>query len=164
MSSSLKPSTVAVIAVGTVVTGFIAYACYFDHRRRTDPEFRKALKRDSKRQARAAKEEAEAEGKKQKKAIREAVARANEEGFPKDSEEVEAYFMQEVAQGEGMCQQGTWRLVDGRDGRMLTACRRRLDRGRPLLLPRFEGLSKPQRAHQYIRQDRAQGKAAPGIA
>ncbi|KAF2690413.1 protein import receptor MAS20 [Lentithecium fluviatile CBS 122367] len=106
MSSSLKPSTIAAISVGTIVTGVLAYAVYFDHRRRNDPEFRKALKRDSKKQARAAKEEAEAQGKEQKKAIRDAVARANEEGFPKDPEEVEAYFMQEVAQGEGMCQSG----------------------------------------------------------
>lgn len=103
-SSSLKPSTIAAIGVGTVVTGVLAYAVYFDHRRRTDPEFRRALKRDSKKQARAAKEEAEAQGKEQKKAIRDAVARANEEGFPQDPEEVEAYFMQEVARGEGMCQ------------------------------------------------------------
>jgi hypothetical protein len=114
MSSSLKPSTIAAISVGTVVTGILAYAVYFDHRRRTDPDFRKALKRDSKKQARAAKEEAEAQGKEQKKAIQEAVARANEEGFPKDPEEVEAYFMQEVAQGEGMCQSG--RLTSGRRG------------------------------------------------
>ncbi|PSN62161.1 protein import receptor MAS20 [Corynespora cassiicola Philippines] len=106
MSSSLKTSTIAAISVGTVVTGFLAYAVYFDHRRRNDPDFRKQLKRESKRQAKAAKEEAENAGKEQKKAIREAVERANEEGFPKDPEEVEAYFMQEVAQGEGMCQQG----------------------------------------------------------
>lgn len=106
MSSSLKPSTIAAISVGTIVTGVLAYAVYFDHKRRNDPEFRKQLKRESKRQARAAKEEAEAHGKEQKKAIRDAVERANEEGFPKDPEEVEAYFMQEVAQGEGMCQQG----------------------------------------------------------
>ncbi|KAF2473771.1 protein import receptor MAS20 [Lindgomyces ingoldianus] len=105
-TSSIKPSTIAAITAGTVVTGFLAYAVYFDHRRRTDPEFRKQLKRESKRQARAAKEEAEAQGKEQKKAIRDAVERANEEGFPKDPEEVEAYFMQEVAQGEGLCQQG----------------------------------------------------------
>jgi len=106
MSSSIKPSTIAAISVGTLVTGFLAYAVYFDHRRRTDPDFRKQLKRESKAQARAAKAEAEAQGKEQKQAIRDAVARANEEGFPKDPEEVEAYFMQEVAQGEGMCQQG----------------------------------------------------------
>lgn len=106
MSSSIRPSTIAAISVGTVVTGFLAYAVYFDHRRRTDPEFRKQLKRESKRTARAAKEEAEVAGKEQKKAIRDAVEKANEEGFPKDPEEVEAYFMQEVAQGEGLCQQG----------------------------------------------------------
>ncbi|KAF1964595.1 protein import receptor MAS20, partial [Bimuria novae-zelandiae CBS 107.79] len=102
MASSLKPSTIAAISVGTIVAGIAAYAAYFDHKRRTDPEFRKQLKKESKRTARAAKEEAEAHGKEQKKAIREAVERANEEGFPKDPEEVEAYFMQEVAQGEGM--------------------------------------------------------------
>jgi import receptor subunit TOM20 len=111
MSSSLKPSTVAAISVGTIVTGFIAYAVYFDHKRRNDPDFRKQLKRESKRTQRAAKEQEEAQGEEQKKAIREAVERANEEGFPKDPEEVEAYFMQEVAQGEGMVQKGLWPLM-----------------------------------------------------
>jgi import receptor subunit TOM20 len=108
MASSLRPSTVVAITAGTVVTGLVAYAIYFDHRRRTDPNFRKELKRESKRQARAAKEEAEAGAKEQRQAIRDAVARANDEGFPKDPEEVEAYFMQEVAQGEALCQQGMW--------------------------------------------------------
>ncbi|KAF2873426.1 mitochondrial outer membrane translocase complex, subunit Tom20 domain-containing protein [Massariosphaeria phaeospora] len=106
MSSSLRPATIVAFGVGTVVTGVLAYALYFDHKRRTDPDFRKQLKRESKKQARAAKDEADAKGKEQKQAIQEAVARANEEGFPKDPEEVEAYFMQEVAQGEGLCQQG----------------------------------------------------------
>jgi import receptor subunit TOM20 len=104
--SSLKPSTIAVIAGGTIVTGVLAYAVYFDHKRRNDPEFRKQLKRESKRTQRAAKDEAEHQSAEQKKAIRDAVERANEEGFPKDPEEVEAYFMQEVAQGETMVQKG----------------------------------------------------------
>lgn len=105
-SSSLKPSTIAAISVGTIVTGLLAYAVYFDHRRRSDPEFRRQLKRESKRTARAAKEDAEVQTKEQKKAIRAAVEAANEEGFPKDPEELESYFMNEVAQGEGMCQSG----------------------------------------------------------
>ncbi|KAI8942674.1 hypothetical protein NX059_000724 [Plenodomus lindquistii] len=105
-NSSLKPGTIAAIVAGTAATGFLAYAVYFDHKRRNDPEFRKQLKRESKRTQRAAKEEAEHQGAEQKKAIRDAVERANEEGFPKDPEEVEAYFMQEVAQGEGMVQKG----------------------------------------------------------
>lgn len=104
--SSLRPGTIAAIVAGTAATGFLAYAVYFDHKRRNDPDFRKQLKRESKRTQRAAKEEAESQGVEQKKAIRDAVERANDEGFPKDPEEVEAYFMQEVAQGEGMVQKG----------------------------------------------------------
>lgn len=106
-SSSLRLPTIAAITAGTLLTGLVAYAIYFDHRRRSDPEFRKALKRESKRTAKAAKEEAEAAGAQQKKAVREAVRRANEEGFPKDPEEVESYFMQEVATGEQKCQDGS---------------------------------------------------------
>ncbi|TKA67679.1 hypothetical protein B0A49_06993 [Cryomyces minteri] len=107
MSSSIKTSTIVAGVVGTVVTGFVAYAIYFDHKRRSDPNFRKALKRESKKQARAAKEEADAQGQKQKQQVREAVDQANEEGFPKDPEDTEAYFMQEVARGETLCQDGS---------------------------------------------------------
>jgi import receptor subunit TOM20 len=106
-NSSIKTSTIVAISAGTIVTGLLAYAAYFDYKRRNDPNFRKQLKKESKRTERQAKEEAEAQGAEQKKAIREAVERANDEGFPKDPEEVEAYFMQEVAQGEGMVQKGT---------------------------------------------------------
>ena len=84
--------------------GPVGYAVYFDHKRRTDPEFRKALKRESRREARAAKEEAEAQGEQQKGAIRAAMDEAKEEGFPTDVEEREAYFMNEVGQGEALCQ------------------------------------------------------------
>ncbi|EOD43562.1 Protein import receptor MAS20-related protein [Neofusicoccum parvum] len=101
---SVKTSTVVLASVGVAVTGFVAYAFYFDYKRRNDVEFRKALKRESKKQARAAKEEAEAGQAQQRILIREAVDRANEEGFPRDPEEVEGYFMQEVAHGEQMTQ------------------------------------------------------------
>ena len=107
MTTNVKTSTVVAACLGTFITGVIAYAAYFDHRRRTDPEFRKSLKRESQKQARAAKEEAEAEGIKQRKAIHQAVDDANKEGFPKSTEEVEAYFMQELGQGEGLAQDGT---------------------------------------------------------
>ena len=80
---------------------------YFDYRRRNDPQFRKQLKKESKRQARAAKEEAEALTVRQREAIRAAVEEAKEEGFPTDVEEREAYFMQEVARGEGLSGEGT---------------------------------------------------------
>lgn len=106
MSSSLKPSTIALIASGVFATSVIGYAIYFDHKRQSDPEFRKKLKRESKKQARAAKEEAEAAGAAQRKSIRAAVDKVNEEGVPKDPEEIEAFFMQEVAHGEQLCQEG----------------------------------------------------------
>ncbi len=106
MSDSTRISTVVTACVATAVTAFVAYAVYFDHRRRTDPEFRKALKRESRKQARAAKEEAEAQGAQHRRAIREAVDQANEDGFPTNVEEVEAYFKQEVAHGEGLCSDG----------------------------------------------------------
>lgn len=102
----IQISTVVAITVGTFVTGAVAYAVYFDHKRRTDPGFRKALRKEAKQQARAAKEEAEAEGKRQKQAVKNLVERANQEGFPEDNEEKEEYFMNEVARGERMIQDG----------------------------------------------------------
>ncbi|MCJ1256913.1 hypothetical protein MMC24_004738 [Lignoscripta atroalba] len=107
MSSSLRTSTIIAASIGTIFTGFVAYAIYFDHKRRTDPEFRKALKRESRREARVAKEQAEAQGAQQKEAINTAVAQAKEEGFPTDVEDKEAYFMTEVARGETLCQDGS---------------------------------------------------------
>ena len=106
MSSWSRASTIAAISVGAVVTGAIGYAFYFDHRRRTDPAFRKALKKESRKQEKVAKQEADAANSRQRRAIREAVEKANEEGFPSpaDSEEVETYFMKEVAEGEMLCQ------------------------------------------------------------
>jgi import receptor subunit TOM20 len=93
---------------------------YFDHKRRTDPNFRKSLKKEAKRQARAAKEEAEAHTIRQRQAIRSAVAEAKDEGFPSDVEEREAYFMQEVARGEGLSSDGTQRSSAGKRTRSNT--------------------------------------------
>ena len=96
-----------------MLTPFLStgYAVYFDHKRRTDPEFRKALKRESRREARAAKEKAEAKGEEQKEVIKNAVNEAKEEGFPTDVEDKEAYFMNEVGQGEVLCQDSTLRAL-----------------------------------------------------
>lgn len=79
---------------------------YFDYQRRNNPDFRKALKRDAKRQARLAKEANEAEGKRQKAEIKAAIEEAIDEGFPSDIEEKEAYFLQQISQGEAMANDG----------------------------------------------------------
>jgi len=103
----MQTSTVVSLSVGTVVTGLLAYAVYFDYKRRNDPDFRKALKKESRRQARLAKEEAEVQGKRQKEEIKQAVQEAIEEGFPTDVEEKEAFFMQQIAQGEALAGDGS---------------------------------------------------------
>ena len=64
------------------------------------------MKRESRRQARIAKEEAETQGKQQKEEIKAAVQEALEEGFPTDIEEKEGYFMQQIAQGEALAGDG----------------------------------------------------------
>jgi len=104
--SFVRSSRILYASIGTIITGGLGYAIYFDYKRRHDPGFRKALKFESRRQLRLAKTEQEAEGKKSRLQIRALVDAANEEGYPRDAEEKEAYFMQEVGQGEQMCQDG----------------------------------------------------------
>lgn len=58
--------------------------------------------------ARAAKEEAEAQGAAQREEIKKAVNAAKDEGFPTDLEEKEAYFMSQVAKGESLCAEGSF--------------------------------------------------------
>lgn len=99
------------IAPTNLFNCILAYAVYFDHKRQTNPDFRKSLKRNNRRVAKAAKEEAEAEGAQQREAIKHAVQRAKDEGFPADLQEKEGYFMDQVAKGEGMCSDG--RCCDG---------------------------------------------------
>ncbi|KAF1817177.1 protein import receptor MAS20 [Eremomyces bilateralis CBS 781.70] len=109
MSSStyLRSSAVVALTVGTAVSGLVLYAAYFDHKRRSDPEFRKQLKRQAKNQERAAKEQAEVEEQSRRRMIKAAVALAKEEGFPRaDPDEMEKYFMEEIQKGEIMSKDG----------------------------------------------------------
>ena len=106
-SQQISTTTIALAAVGTIATAGLAYAVYFDYRRRSDPGFRKQLKKQRKQVSKAKEEEAKSAEKGQKEKIRRVVDEANEEGFPRDPEETEGYFMQEVARGEGMCQDGS---------------------------------------------------------
>jgi mitochondrial import receptor subunit TOM20 len=68
------------------------------------------LKRESRRQARIAKEEAEVQGIQKREQIKAAVQEALEEGFPTDIEEKESFFMQQIAQGEAMAGDGMFSL------------------------------------------------------
>ena len=53
-----------------------------------------------------AKEAKEVEGKQQQETIKQVVEEAQEEGFPTDIEEREAFFMSEVARGEQLNGEG----------------------------------------------------------
>ncbi|KAF2754603.1 protein import receptor MAS20 [Pseudovirgaria hyperparasitica] len=106
-SNLTRPGTIAAISIGVIASGVLAYAAYFDHRRRTDPDFRRKLKRDSKKTQRMAKEAEEASEKEQKEAVLAALQRAKDEGVPANTDEWEQFFMTEVARGEQMCQDGS---------------------------------------------------------
>lgn len=122
------------------------YAVYFDHKRRSDPEFRKALKRESRREARVAKEQEEAEGAQQMEAIKAAVDEAKEEGFPTDVEDKEAFFMNEVGQGEILCQDSKLSKDTEQTVRMLRyIARHQTSGGSALLLQSPQGLPSAER-------------------
>ncbi|PWY66458.1 putative mitochondrial import receptor subunit [Aspergillus heteromorphus CBS 117.55] len=106
----MRTSTLVAATAGTIVTGLLAYAVYFDHKRQTDPDFRKSLKRNNRRLARAVKEEVEAQGAQQREVIKAAMQQAKEEGFPTDLEEKETYFMGQVARGESLCAEGMYQV------------------------------------------------------
>jgi len=106
-SSQSSYATIAFASTAALAIGAIGYAVYFDHRRRTDTTFRKQLKKQHKKVSKASEQEAKASERSQKEHIQRVVDQANEEGFPRDPEETEGYFMQEVARGEGMCTDGS---------------------------------------------------------
>merc|ERR1712029_250690 len=78
-----------------------------DHRPGFSWRRRNSLKKQHKKVSKANEIEAKSAEKGQKEKIRRAVDEANEDGFPKDPEETEGYFMQEVARGESMCTDGS---------------------------------------------------------
>ncbi|KAK5117267.1 hypothetical protein LTR62_005884 [Meristemomyces frigidus] len=106
-SQQISYTTIALATTGVIASAGLAYALYFDYRRRNDIEFRKQLRKQHKKVHKTLEAEAQAAQAGQKDRIRSVVEAANEEGFPKDPEETEGYFMQEVARGEAMCTDGS---------------------------------------------------------
>lgn len=104
--STIRPTTIIAATLGTAVAGSLAYAVYFDHKRRHDVEFRKELKRESKRQAKAAKHEVQEAGNKERNELRQLVEEANEDGYPEKAEDKEQYFMTRLSEGESLSANG----------------------------------------------------------
>lgn len=99
-AATSRTATVATATVAAVATGLLAYAVYFDYRRRNSAEFRRQLRRNQRQQQRAEKSQAEAGAAAQRQSIKDAVDEAKEEGFPASAEEKEAYFLEQVQAGE----------------------------------------------------------------
>lgn len=106
-SQAVSTTTVVTAVAGVLATSVIAYAFYFDYRRRSDPEFRRHLKRQQKKVHKSLEESAKANERAQKEKIRRLVDEANQDGFPTDPEDTEQYFMQEVARGEAASTDGS---------------------------------------------------------
>ncbi|CAG9997896.1 unnamed protein product [Clonostachys byssicola] len=100
----VSTSTIVTASIATAATGIIVYVAYFDFQRRKNPEFRRNLRRNERKQARAEKEEAEASTKRQREAVKLLVDEAVYEGFPTGVEEREAYFNEQVMTGEMLSQ------------------------------------------------------------
>jgi len=114
------------------------------------------LKRESRREARAAKEQEEAEGAQQKEAIKAAVDEAKEEGFPTDVEDKEAFFMNEVGQGEVLCQDSkSEKSTEDAIYMLRLIARYQASRGSALLLQSSQGLPSTEGPDLDLRQDSA---------
>ncbi|PHH78637.1 hypothetical protein CDD83_3949 [Cordyceps sp. RAO-2017] len=96
----VQTSTLVTASVAGVTAAALAYAAYFDYRRRSQADFRRDLRRSERRQARAEKEEAEASKRRRRDAIKIKVDEAKAEGFPTGVEEREAFFNEQVNTGE----------------------------------------------------------------
>ena len=106
----VSTSTIVTASVATAATGILAYAVYFDYKRRSHPDFRRNLRRNERKQVRAEKEEAEASTQRQRQAVKSLVDDAKEEGFPTGVEEREAYFNEQVMAGEVLSQDPSRKL------------------------------------------------------
>ncbi|WWC90425.1 uncharacterized protein L201_005360 [Kwoniella dendrophila CBS 6074] len=98
--SASTPLRIAGATAAVAVTGFLGYAVYFDYMRRNSPEFRKSLKRQHKKLAVAAEQQSKAEKERNSKALKLALLEIQLEAAPSSPEQQEAYFQEQVAEGE----------------------------------------------------------------
>ncbi|TFK81511.1 MAS20-domain-containing protein [Polyporus arcularius HHB13444] len=108
MSSSRTTSVLTVAAV-TVLGGLVAYAVYFDYKRRNDSDFRKKLRKDKKKvtkQTEQAKAVSDAAVTINAAEIKSALLKIREEEVPPTPDEKEGYFMMQVQVGDQLVQKG----------------------------------------------------------
>ncbi|KAI9278507.1 mitochondrial outer membrane translocase complex, subunit Tom20 domain-containing protein [Phascolomyces articulosus] len=102
----MKTQTVALWTAGAIAALGLGYIIYFDHQRRSDPQFRKKLKKARKEAAKVAKQQTETSKVDTVKLIESVIIAAAQEEYPSSPEEREKYFMAQVSAGETLCAQG----------------------------------------------------------
>ncbi|KAG6910154.1 hypothetical protein DXG01_012913 [Tephrocybe rancida] len=111
MMDSRTTSILAITGI-TALGGALAYAVYFDHKRRTDADFRRKLRKEKKRVdktvAQQSKESLALEDKHDAApaSMKEALDWIRKEEPPTSPDEREAYFMQQVGAGEQLAARG----------------------------------------------------------
>ncbi|GLB34124.1 putative MAS20 protein import receptor [Lyophyllum shimeji] len=104
-----RASRILTIAGITVLGGALAYAVYFDYKRRNDVEFRKKLRKEKKRVDKTlaqSRESFASSGDVSAASLREALEQVKKEEAPQTPEEKEAYFMAQVGMGEQLASKG----------------------------------------------------------
>ncbi|SAM06984.1 hypothetical protein [Absidia glauca] len=102
----MKTQNVTLYAIGAAAVLGIGYLVYFDYKRQNDPNFKKQLKRERKKAAKIAKASEEEDKNAKIKLIETVITAAAHETYPKTPEDMEKYFMAQVAEGEGLCAKG----------------------------------------------------------
>ncbi|KAG0782890.1 hypothetical protein G6F16_008923 [Rhizopus arrhizus] len=102
----LQPRTAAFIGVGVAATACLGYMLYFDYQRRNNPVLKKKIKKEKKKAEKEVKKAQEKVKLNTIQIIESVIEAASEETLPSTPEEKEKYFMQQVALGEGLCNQG----------------------------------------------------------
>ncbi|KAJ7044815.1 hypothetical protein C8F04DRAFT_1069626 [Mycena alexandri] len=94
---------------GISLCGIIAYAVYFDYKRRTDSEFRKQIRKEKRRVDKSLAQSREAlvsENEISEEELRQALKQIKSEAQPSTQEARETYFMTQVGMGEQLAARG----------------------------------------------------------
>ncbi|KAG0332235.1 hypothetical protein BG000_010222, partial [Podila horticola] len=102
----MKTSHIVAATVGTVAVAAVGYALYFDSKRRSDPEFRRKLKKERKRAQKQQKEEEQKKVAKTTATVEEVLASIKDEDFPTSMEAREKFCMEQLSAGEALFTSG----------------------------------------------------------
>ncbi|SAM77601.1 related to mitochondrial import receptor subunit TOM20 [Ustilago bromivora] len=109
----MKTSQIILTSLSVLGVAGMGYAIYFDHRRRTDPAFRKGLKKESKKLSKVEKKEAAKRAQQEDGFIQDLLQEVRTPGiFPAGVEEREQYFLKYVSLGEQLFAMGTDKYLE----------------------------------------------------